>query len=230
MTQRLHKRRPEPQKHPRVSLFRGSPRGSRTGLITQSSSHSPLATAFGDVCRQVNYIMENVESVHHPNNRKRLIEEVSRDLVSIWRHCQVAPRHSKGVKKKVDRFLKDMRAFNRHSHPTVIIDEHRLFDICQCLCLQKGGHICTCLDEKDDNGAPKKEDPGWTKESMDFYLDQLSERRLTIWKVQYRKMFEIAMTAEGDEDVADEGDIEAPDAEPYGDPMNEDAMSVTDQQ
>ena len=65
---------------------------------------------------------------------------------------------------------------------------------------------------------------------MDFYLDQLSERRLTIWKVQYRKKFEIAMTADGDGDVSDEGDFEVPDADPCQDPMNEDAISVVDQQ
>ena len=76
---------------------RKSKRTSDWALLTQSQplSYSMLPT-FGDVCRHVNYIMENVECVNHPDNRKRLIEEISQDPVSIWKHCQVTPRHTKG--------------------------------------------------------------------------------------------------------------------------------------
>ena len=118
-----------------------------------------------------------------------------------------------------------MRDFNRNPRPVIIDNEQDLFDISLCCCLQKGGRTCSCL-----KGEVPKEDPGWSRESMDFYLDQLSERRLTIWKVQYRKKFEIAMTADGDGDVSDEGDFEVPDTDPCQDPMNEDAISVVDQQ
>ena len=88
--QKASAKKPTRQRKPKTRhINEDEERKSIAQRQTKPLNHHTLPTR-ADVAMHINYIMERVlHNIYHPKNRKLLVAEVTKDLIGIWKHCEV---------------------------------------------------------------------------------------------------------------------------------------------